>query len=140
MEKSLKVLKEEYQEFITKLPEYLTTMQSILNKTSLEFSFEEIESVYVLYKTYYQKPEQLGLTYTALEQIFYAYLGEAFRYRNGGEWSLSTTKTDEAYGTPTIEKWGREDYPWSRISPKVWRIRLERGILGPAQKIFRKVE
>jgi len=58
---------------------------------------------------------------------------------NGGEWALNLSKTDKAYGTPTIEKWGEKDYPWSRISPKVWRIRVQKFGLEdmlPATYIF----
>jgi len=56
----------------------------------------------------------------------------------GGEWALGTTKSDKAYGTPTIIKWGGKDYPWARISPKIWKNRLERGALGPASALFGK--
>lgn len=70
------------------------------------------------------------------KNILYAYLGEAFKHWQGGEWSLNTSKSDYAYGTPTIVNWGGKNYPWSRISPHVWRIRLEKGILGSAKQLF----
>lgn len=114
-------------------------MKVILNLNELRFSFEEIEIVFDIYHQHFKNPEKLGFNYIEFEQILYAYSGEAFKYYQGGEWSLCTTKNDKAYGTPIIVKWGGEDYPWSRISPKIWKNRLEKfGVndMKPAKDIF----
>lgn len=136
MKKTLRELKKDYEEFITNIPDYLDKIKLILNVEKLSFDFDEIGRVYDIYRHYFNTPETLQLTYFELEQVLYAYFGEAFKHHQGGEWSLSTTKSDEAYGSPIIINWGGEDYPWSRISPKVWKIRLEKGMLGSAKKLF----
>ena len=139
MEKNLKMIKQEYQQFINNIPSYLTKMKSVLNKDKLEYNFDEIEMVFDIYFNHYKAPEQIGLSYNDLELTLYAYMGEAFIFHQGGEWSLNTIKTDKAYGSPTIIKWGGKDYPWSRISPKIWKIRIEKygdDDMKPAKDIF----
>ena len=39
---------------------------------------------------------------------------------------MNDVKADQAFGTPTIINWGGKDYPWSRVSPKVWKVIIER--------------
>jgi len=138
MEKSAKELKNEYQYFLNNISKNLDQMENLLSVEKLTFSPNEIEKSYRLYFENYKNPEKIGLSYHELEELIYTYWGEAFMHHKGGEWALNLSKTDKAYGTPTIEKWGGKDYPWSRISPKVWKIRLENGILGKPEKIFGK--
>lgn len=138
MEKTIKEIKQEYQKFLDNIPNNLEIIRNLLKIDILTYNFDEIQRTYKLYFDNFKNPEKIGLSYLELEQMIYTYWGEAFIHYNGGEWALNLSKTDKAFGTPTIEKWGGEDYPWSRISPKVWRIRLENGILGNPEKIFGK--
>ena len=138
MTQTKKELQEVYNHFISNLSNNLDEMCRLLRQEKLTFSFEEIEKSYIIYSNHYKNPKKINKSTGELEHIIYAYWGEAFKHYNGGEWVLNISKTDEAYGTPTIEKWGGEDYPWSRISPKVWKIRLENQILGNPEKVFGK--
>lgn len=87
----------------------------------------EIDSVRAFYETNYKLPERLEVSYDELVHLFYAYVGEAFIFRHGGNWELSKMKNDEAYGTPIILNWGKDGEPHARISPWVWKTRIERG-------------
>lgn len=140
MEKSLKELKNDYMIFQQNVPNYLEQTKVLLKTKNLSYSYEEIEDVFKIFIANYENPTKINLTYEELSNILYAYSGEAFIFHLGGEWALGITKSDEAYGTPTVIKWGGKDYPWSRISPKVWKLRLKRlGIDGvPPQLVFGK--
>jgi hypothetical protein len=112
--------------FQQKIPNYLEHCKTLLKIEKLSYSYEEIETMFKIYIDNYEKPNKLNLTYEELCNTLYAYSGEAFIFHLGGEWALGTTKSDKAYGTPTIIKWGGNDYPWSRISPMIWKRRLEK--------------
>ena len=123
---SLKELKKEYLEFLENVPSYLKKTKELLNKKYLDYSAEEVDFFVNLYLKHYKNPTEINLTYKELTNLLYAYLGTAFVNYNGGKWELNDVKTDEAYGTPTIVNWGGKDYPWSRISPDVWKFIIER--------------
>lgn len=138
-EKTSKELRQEYDEFINNIPLYLEKMKTILKKEKLTFDFDEIDYVKEVYVKNHKHPDNVRCNYWELTQIFYAYMGEAFIHHQGGKWVFSKWKQDRAYGTPTIEEWGGEDYPWGRISPYVWRLILEKeGVSGlnPARRVF----
>jgi len=126
MEKSLKELKNDYLIFQQNIPNYLEHCKALLKTEKLSYSYEEIEDVFIIFIENHQNPNKISLSYDELCNIFYAYTGEAFIFHLGGEWALGTTKSDKAYGTPTIIKWGGKDYPWARISPMIWSLRLKR--------------
>lgn len=126
MEKSLKELKNDYVIFQQNIPNYLIQIKSLLKTENLSYNYEEIENVFRIFIATYENPTKINLSYEELCNILYAYSGEAFIFHLGGEWVLGTTKSDKAYGTPTIIKWGGKDYPWSRISPLIWKRRLEK--------------
>lgn len=140
MEKSLKELKNDYMIFQQNIPNYLEQIKVLLQTNNLSYSYEEIEVVFKIFIENYETPTKINLSYEELCNILYAYSGEAFIFHLGGEWALGTTKSDKAYGTPTVIKWGGKDYPWSRISPMIWSLRLKRlGIEGvPPQLVFGK--
>jgi len=123
---NLRELKKEYLFFLENISTYLKRTKEILSKNYLDYSYKEIEVFIEVYVNNYKNPEKIDLSYKELSNILYAYLGTAFVNYQGGKWELNDIKTDEAYGTPTIVNWGGKDYPWSRISPKVWRVIIER--------------
>jgi hypothetical protein len=126
MEKSIKELKEDYKNFIENINENLMKMKILLNKNELTFDKTEINESVIFYHKNYKNPIKLNLTENEFENIIDAYWGEAFIKYKGGEWALNLSKKDEAFGTPTIEKWGGKDYPWSRIGLNVWRSRVKK--------------
>ncbi|MFA6508655.1 MAG: hypothetical protein WCT14_21325 [Treponemataceae bacterium] len=127
--KTIKEQKTDFQDFIDGIPDYLETIERLLNVTDLTFSSEEIDSVRVFYETAWKDPVKLGLSKEELAQAFCAYAGEAFIHHCRGNWELSKLKTDEAYGTPIILNWSNAGKPTARISPWVWRKLIERGQL-----------
>lgn len=133
---SLKELKQDYLEFLESTPRYLNKAKELLNKDCLNYTYYEIEEFVKFYADNYKKSD--STSYKELIKILYTYLGTAFVNYQGGNWELNTTKTDKAYGTPTIVNWGGEDYPWSRISPKIWKTIIERdGSLGDIRALKR---
>ncbi len=126
MEKSTKELKKEYQEFLENITVNLEKIRITLNIDKITFNEDEVNNSVKLYFKNFIDPKAIGLSEKELENIIDTYWGEAFKYYQGGEWALNLSKKDKAYGTPTIENWGGKDYPWSRISPKVWRTRVQK--------------
>ncbi len=126
MEKSIKELKEDYKNFINNIELNLEKFKLLINKNDLTFDKNEIDNSVKLYHKNYKKPNKLGLTEKEFENIIDTYWGTAFINYKGGEWALNLSKNDKAFGTPTIEKWGGNDYPWSRIGLNVWRSRVQK--------------
>ena len=118
----------EYKVFIENITHYVDRLKAIMDKPSLSYSFEHIDEVQKFYAVNYNSPENFGVTYDELTYSFYAYVGEAFIHHHGGNWELSTFKNDDAFGTPIIVNWGPKDYPWTRISPYVWKTLIEREV------------
>jgi hypothetical protein len=130
-------LKAEYDFFITTIPNYLDKLKKLMGLPIFTYSFDEIDSVKDFYETNYQAPGKLGVSYDELVYLFYAYVGEVFISRHGGNWELSKMKNDEAYGTPIILNWGNDGKPHARISPWVWKTRIERGnFRGPLSEVI----
>jgi hypothetical protein len=125
--KTAKELKTDYDLFIASIPSYLDKLKQLMGWQAITYSFEEINSIQDFYEAHYKYPEKLGITYDELAYLFYAYVGEAFISLHGGNWKLSKMKNDEAYGTPIILNWGNDGQSHARISPWVWKTRIERG-------------
>lgn len=127
MTKSLREYRREFEVFTKNIPRNLEVAKGFLDIEELTYSYAEIDDVKALYESNYKSPEKLGLTYDELTGVFDAYIGEAFKHYNGGDWELCTLKKDDAYGKPIILNWGKDDFPHARISTYVWRVRIERG-------------
>jgi hypothetical protein len=125
--KTAKELKAEYTTFIENIPNYLENLKQLMKLENTTYSFTEIDKLRLFYENNYKTPEQLGVAYDELVNLFYAYVGEAFMFYHGGNWELSKMKNDEAYGTPIILNWGNDGEPHGRISPWVWKTLIERG-------------
>ncbi len=125
----LKTIKSKYKVFSESISDNLQKAKRLLNVSELTFSYPEVDTIKDIYEQNYKAPEKLNLTYDELSEIFYTYIGEAFMHYNGGNWELSTVKADDAYGTPIVLNWGKDGFDHCRISPYVWKIRIERGKL-----------
>lgn len=132
----LSQIRKDYISFLENISKNLLLAKILLNKEYLDYSFQEIENFNSIYLSKFKYPESIGFSKTEFTNLFYSYLGTAFINYNGGKWELCTTKTDEAYGTPTIINWGEKDYDWIRISLLIWRTKLENGKLGNVKNIF----
>lgn len=93
--KTVKELMADYNFFIASIPNYLDKLSKLMGLQVITYSFEEIDHVRVFYETNYKFPEKLGISYDELVYLFYAYIGEAFILRHGGNWELSKMKNDE---------------------------------------------
>ena len=116
---NIKEIKKEYEDFINSISNRLESLKRLLNKERLDYSNKEADKVFDLYSSNLEDDE--------IKNIFYTYAGEIFIKNNGGEWSLGNHKKDKAFGTPIIINWGGENYPWVRISPYVWSLRMKNG-------------
>lgn len=125
--KNLKELKEDYKSFIENISKNLERAKILLKIDVLTYSYEEVDRMMELYKTYYKKAQKISLTYEELAIIFETYIGETFMHYNNGNWEFCRVKNDDAYGTPVILNWGKDGFPHARISKYVWRILIERG-------------
>jgi hypothetical protein len=136
MEKKLKELKKEFAEFIEQIPESLKKTEELIGK-ELSFEYEYIDLVHQFYEKNFQNPERLDLNIEILNKCFYAYMGEAFMYYNGGNWALCTLISDKAFGTPLILNWGTPpDRRRISISPYMWKEHIVRGLMDePISKI-----
>lgn len=139
-EQTIKKLRQQYDQFITDIPAYLTFWKEQLNVSELTFGFDEIEQVKSFYLASYQNEIPSGKSLEFFQSSIEAYFGIAFMNNNGGIWVFSKWKQDEAYGLATIESWGPPGYDWMSLCPNFWRIILERGDLGPASRLFSKRE
>ncbi len=125
----LKEIKSKYKVFSENITDNLQKAKRLLSVSELTFSYPEVDKIKDIYEQNYKTPEKLNLSYDELSEVFYTYVGEAFMSYNGGNWELSTVKADDAFGTPIILNWGKDNFDHCSISPYVWKVRIERGKL-----------
>ncbi|WP_164126141.1 hypothetical protein [Sphingobacterium luzhongxinii] len=114
--------KKEYNEFINSLHLYIDNLEEKIKKGNpsfkIDFSFESIEKV----EKYFS---DIHIMTTEDIKEFWAYFGETLRYYVGGEYKLAPKSEDVAF-TPILINYGFKDRWKVRISPEVWRDKLER--------------
>lgn len=113
--------------FIQNIPTHLRELAITFGVGKFEFTYDEIDNVQEYFESEFSKSDNLESN-NFVEQ-FYAYIGEAFRFYNGGRWEICSYKKDEAYGTPIIIDWGNDGFPHARISVYVWKEYLIRGLM-----------
>jgi len=118
------------EEFKLTIPNRLEQAKKLLKKEKLDYSYEEIDAVGHIYKTYvderinsyeWKEPSKKNILiqdendllmnanwHDEMFEIFMTYYGQAWIEYFGGEWSISTFKKDVFYRFPTIIKWGAE--------------------------------
>jgi len=134
MDKSLKELKKEFSEFIQNISFYIEKLNVILD-CKLTFELVDIDKVQNLFETNFKNPERIGLNSEILNNCFYAYIGEAFIHYNGGNWILSDSKRDRAYGTPIITGSRNTNFT---TSPYIWKEYIVRDLeREPISKIIK---
>jgi len=131
----------EFGNFKSKIPEFIALLCEKMSLKGPSFSYEEIDMVQNFYQRSYKNTEKIDLTTQQLDECFYAYFGEAFIHYNLGEWELCTTKNDEAFGTPIILNWGKDNFPHSSISPYIWKEYIIRGLMDePISEIIKRAQ
>lgn len=133
MEKKIKDLKKDFAQFVEQIPEYLNLLNEKVGE-ELSFVLEDIDKVENFYEKNFLNPEKIGLDIETLNNMFYAFIGEAFIYYNGGKWILSDLKRDRAYGTPLITESRNTKF---RTSPYIWKEYIVRDLeREPISKII----
>lgn len=120
--KKLSEIKKEYNEFIEKIPDYITHVKKVLQTEKLNYAPDEIEKFQAFYERSYKAPSDIGLTKEKLENIFTAYIGTAWLWHFGGKWKIETNKKSEDYGFACIVEYGGEGYIWVAFAPLKWAI------------------
>lgn len=122
MKKTLRDFRKEYNSFIDNIDTYLCHAKDFLNQDELTLSIDEISQfVKNFHQTYFElNKEPLN---KEIENIFIAYMGEAFIKHKGGKWSLETYKRDKAYGDAVIIDWEKDAI---RVSTKSWLKRIQK--------------
>ncbi|MFT3794151.1 hypothetical protein [Flavobacterium sp.] len=125
--KKLPQLKEEYQQFLDNIPQYISEVKTILGKDTLSYSSDEVNEVQFYYHRNYAKLDEIGLD--DLRKRVKAYFGTAWLWHFGGKWRLETHKGYDTYGAICIEEYGGTNYPWVAMDIQHWLNAVERGDL-----------
>ena len=116
------------ENFILNIRAYLQELASQVNITEFMFSYEEIDHMQEYFNCELTK-EHVANESGTIDEQFYAYFGEAFKFYNGGRWEICNFNKDEAYKTPIIMDWGNDGFPHALISVYVWKEYLKRGLM-----------
>lgn len=122
----LELNKKDFDKFINSLDVYIEKLEGKIKKGDssfkIDFSFESIEEVEKYFRNINNMTE---------EDIreFWAYFGEALKHYVGGEYKLAPKSEDVAF-TPIIINYGFKEKWKVRLSPEVWRDKLERNKLN----------
>lgn len=122
-----KFIKEYFNNFRQHIQEYLVKAKTFLQKPELDFTMEEIDQMGVFYKTHFKAPDNVGLNYDYMLDVFIAYCCEAWMHYFGGEYFDTVSKKDIAYGYPQVINWGPANYGWTAIAPHEWAFMIEEG-------------
>ena len=135
MSKKIKELEKEFLNFKNNIPSLLTRLNNIIG-SNLSFEYEDIDKVENFYENNHTDPDKIGVSVNELDQMFYAFMGEAFIHYNDGYWILSDSKRDRAFGTPIISGSRNTKYT---ISPYVWKEFIVRDLeREPLSKIIKR--
>lgn len=120
-----KLHQQKYDQFISGIPIYLDQAKQFLKKSYLTYSDEEINTMHKLFISKLDRPEIMILNANDMDNMFCAYVGEAFLHYHPGRWSLSTIKKDAAFGKPIIIDWTPPGRIWVRICPFEWMLSIK---------------
>lgn len=135
MSKKLKELQDDFLNFKTKIPLLLNSLNELIG-SNLSYEYNDIDKVEEFYEKNHSNPIKIGLSIEELNEMFYAFIGEAFIHYNGGNWILSDSKKDRAFGTPIITGARNTKYT---ISPYVWKEFIVRDLdREPISKIIKR--
>lgn len=119
--KKLKTLEKEYLDFLKKEEYFLNIIRKILGKESLDFSLYEISQIENVYNQIIDDSSYIEISIEEFEKSLTMYIGTAFIYYFGGNWTLNKLKNTETYGEFEIENWGGPNNKnWNYINPKSW--------------------
>lgn len=117
----------DYTNFIDNIEIYILELCSSIGVDRFTYSYDEIDTIQDYFDQKYQ--DSVNENEERLSYYFAAYFGEAFRFYNGGRWTICDFKKDEAYKTPIIIDWGSDNFPHVSISVYVWEEYLKRGLM-----------
>ena len=118
--------RKQFHEFLDTIPDSIISAKKILEKNTLDYSFEEVNSVERIYKKYRKRPHRIGLSKNELDTIFVAYIGTAVLWHFGGYWLYANTNQPKGYGIPFIaDSRGKEGQGSPAFSPEHWRYFID---------------
>jgi len=118
--KTLTTIKKDHLEFIQDIPKYIDRIKVLLHKESLDYSINEIDSFEEFVRKNISNSSQTEMNMEDLEKIFISYMGTAFLWHFGGEWSLDKSKSSSCYGQPYVVSYFDNKSYSTYIFPKGW--------------------
>lgn len=107
-----KAIQRAFDAFKAEVPGLLGELEDLLSASPRytgvrpRFDNESADKIESFYRSVIAGTESVNVSPERLSRIMQAYFGEAMKARAGGEWGLTSFKSDSAYGKPLILGWG----------------------------------
>jgi hypothetical protein len=125
-----KAIQGAFDAFKAEVPGLLGELEALLSASPRyagvrpRFDNESADKIESFYRSVIAGTERANVSPERLSRIMQAYFGEAMKARAGGEWGLTSFKSDSAYGKPLILGWGGRISV--RFCPEEWLSRIAR--------------